>query len=206
MNFHETCKVLVNTETAYRDGAPHLLVTGIGSYTQGLAGSVEFDYEDVYMREDNYNDVVGFYHTHPSGLNQMSPTDVQTMTQWVSCLGKSLICLIETDEQINGWMFIKSEHEITCREVNVHSGNDVNYDIWLEKQGQFWSPADFLMEENFEEEMEEEEDAIEKIQEALEDISQTQDSLMTGFGMLSSLVEQMIVTMTKDDDDEDERT
>ena len=116
MSFTETCKILINTETSYKDNAPHLLVTGIGSYTQGLAGSVEFKYDDVYDREDRYHDIVGFYHTHPSGLNVMSPTDVETMTQWVKCLGKSLICVIETKEQLNAWLFIKGENgDVSCK-------------------------------------------------------------------------------------------
>ena len=203
MGFHEICKMLIDTETAYKDGVPHLLVTGIGSYTQELPDSVEFDYKDVYKREDDYNDIIGFYHTHPSGLNQMSPTDIQIMTQWVLCLGKSLVCLIETDKQINGWIFVKGEHEVTCREIGVRSENDVNYDIWLEQQKKFWSPADFLMEENFgDEEADQNELFITKMQEPLEDITDALEGLRNGFGILISMMEQITTAIMKDDDDE----
>ena len=198
MGFHKTCKILIDTETAYKSGTPHLLATSIGSYILGLDKLVEFNYKDVYDREDNYADVVGFYHTHSPELNQMSSIDIQTMTQWVSCLGKSLICLIETNEQISGWILIKGEHEITYREVSVQIKSDVNYDIWLDKQKKFWNSADFLMEDNFEDE---EANERELLIEPLEDINDALEGLKNGFGILISMMEQITATMAKDDDD-----
>ena len=109
MSFYEICKVLVSTETAYKDGAPHAFVTSIDSCTQKQVASVEFDYKKVFDREDKYEDIAGFYHTHPSGMNMMSSIDIETMNQWVRCLGKSLICVIETEEKLNAWAFIKGQ-------------------------------------------------------------------------------------------------
>lgn len=151
--FYETCKLLIDTEVAYKDGAPHVTVTGINSYTQECAVEVEFDYEEVFAREDKYHDVVGFYHTHPAGLDCMSGTDIETMKQWVNCLGKSLLCIIETEENISGWVFSKNDNgEVEYKDTCVRTHNDVNYDVWLKKDGNFWNPVSFLFEEDFSEE------------------------------------------------------
>lgn len=156
MSFAETCKILINTESAFKENVPHILTTAIGSYSQGLAGAVEFNYEDVYNREDKYSDVVGFFHTHPSGLDRMSATDIETMTQWVRCLGKSLICIIDSGDKISGWLFMKDDSgNVTHRTAQILSENDVNYDVWLDRKGPFWNPVDFLLEDPFEEMYEE---------------------------------------------------
>ena len=127
-------------------------MTGINVYTQKCAGGVEFDHEEVFAREDKYHDIVGFYHTHRAGLDCMSQTDVHTMKQWVNCLGKSLICIIETEDNISGWVFSKSDIGIIeYHDASVRTHNDVNYDVWLKKEGNFWNPVSFLFEEDFSE-------------------------------------------------------
>jgi len=144
---YEVCKILIGTETYHRNNAQHMLATAINFYTQKQIASVEFDYASVFEREDKYKDVVGFFHTHPSGCTSMSQTDIDTMVQWVKCLGKALLCIIECDKQLYAWIFYKNEDKILNKEIKATTTNDTNYNIWLEASPNFWNSADFLLSE-----------------------------------------------------------
>jgi proteasome lid subunit RPN8/RPN11 len=177
MQFYEIYKMLIASDTHYKENLPHLLTTGIGFCTQENYAAVEFDYKTVYEREDRYSDVVGFYHTHPPGLNSMSQTDVDTMEQWAKCLGKSLICLIETDTQINGWRFYKDEAgKILYHEIKAESINDINYDVWVNPISTFWSPTDFIL-NTPECQQEQEDDEFDKLETAVFNIEKKVISL-----------------------------
>ena len=190
-DFYEVCKVLIGTETSYKKGVPHALVTGIDSCTQKRAASVEFDYKKVFDREDTYKDIVGFYHTHPSGLNQMSQTDIDTMKQWVGCLGKSLVCVIETAEQINGWVFAKETNGgISVKEVQVTTNNDVNYDVWFDSKAPFWDPVDFLLEGEYY--------AAEEAE--LTELSSKLDTLIDGFNKMNEAFQIVVGAITDEDE------
>lgn len=54
----------------------------------GEPASVEFDWAWVLEREERQGDVIGFYHTHPSGLTTPSERDLRTMRAWAGCFGK----------------------------------------------------------------------------------------------------------------------
>lgn len=191
-NFYEIYKLLVSYEMFHKDGSPHLVVIGIDPCTQKNATSVEFDYKSVWDREDTYKDVVGFYHTHPSGLNSMSQIDIDTMTQWVRCLGKDLVCLIETEEQINGWLFTKSDtNKITYQELEVITNNDVTYDIWVKSEQTFFNPVDFLTEGDFFGESAEV-GVFENIQERLSNIEISQEDMRDRFNKLLELLKGLI--------------
>lgn len=86
----------------------------------GERSSVEFPWQWVLEREDNHGDIIGFYHTHPgSGLQSAhySARDNETMSQWVECLGKPLICAIESGPALRVWLFRKkSVRELSGRE------------------------------------------------------------------------------------------
>lgn len=167
MPVHEVYKMLIASDTNYKENMPHLLTTGIGFCTQENDASVEFDYKAVYEREDRYSDVVGFYYTSSSEANNMSQTDIDTMEQWVKCLGKSLICLIETEAQINGWRFYKDDvGKILYHEIKSESINDVNYDVWINPMSTFWSPVDFIF-NNFEYQQKQEDEEFEKLEKAV---------------------------------------
>lgn len=200
-NFYEVCKVLINTETAYKDGTPHAIVTGIDSCTQKKAASVEFDYQKVFAREDTYHDIAGFYHTHPSGMSQMSATDVETMKQWVSCLGKSLICLIETDETINGWIFVKTDEGVAHQTLMVHTANNVNYNIWLEADDKFWNSSDFLINGAYLDDDDPEEDLdvftniFTDISMTLQDVRNTQSDMIDSFDNMVEVMKSLIETI-----------
>jgi hypothetical protein len=75
----------------------------------GRKASVEFDWSWVLDREERYGDVVGFYHTHPAGLSAPSDRDVRTMRAWVTCLGKPLLCLIESPAGLAATLFERGD-------------------------------------------------------------------------------------------------
>lgn len=77
----------------------------MGHYQDGEPSSVEFNWKHVMEREEKYGDVVGFYHTHPEGHSDYSARDYETMTQWVDCFGKTLVCAIQNGREIRAWEF-----------------------------------------------------------------------------------------------------
>jgi proteasome lid subunit RPN8/RPN11 len=78
---------------------------------EGRPHSVEFDWAWVLDREERYGDVAGFFHTHPAGLPAPSQRDQRTMRAWVSCLGKPLLCLVESDGLLAAYIFRSDEDE-----------------------------------------------------------------------------------------------
>lgn len=140
INNKENFKVLIDTETAYKDGAPHVMATGIPVYSQ----------QEVENRESMYHDVVGFYFAKPGEPAEMTEDDITNMTGLTNKFKRSLLCLIENDDSISGWVFsINDGHIVSYNEIYVRSHNDVNYDVWLKKDGNFWNPVSFLFEEDF---------------------------------------------------------
>lgn len=77
----------------------------------GGSASVEFDWAWVLEREERRGDVIGFYHTHPPGLTAPSERDVRTMRAWASCLGKPLLCVIESKPALAAFLFETDESE-----------------------------------------------------------------------------------------------
>lgn len=77
----------------------------------GQPASVEFDWAWVMDREERRGDVLGFYHTHPTGLAKPSRRDIRTMQGWVSCLGKPLLCLIDSQTALAAYIFQSDEDE-----------------------------------------------------------------------------------------------
>jgi len=71
----------------------------------GEPASVVFDSDWVLQREESQGDVIGFYHTHPSGLPTPSERDHRTMRAWVGSFGKPLLCLIEADGSIQAYEY-----------------------------------------------------------------------------------------------------
>jgi proteasome lid subunit RPN8/RPN11 len=67
--------------------------------------SVRFDGQWALEREEEHQDVVGFYHTHPEGPDTLSRRDIRTMRAWCSSFGKPLLCLIASPAGLNGWRF-----------------------------------------------------------------------------------------------------
>jgi proteasome lid subunit RPN8/RPN11 len=72
---------------------------------RGRPAAVEFDADWVLRREEARGDVVGFYHTHPSGPPEPSQRDLRTMRAWASAFGKALLCLIESNGALAAFRF-----------------------------------------------------------------------------------------------------
>jgi proteasome lid subunit RPN8/RPN11 len=77
--------------------------------TIGDPSSVGFDADWVLRREESHGDMVGFYHTHPSGMPELSKRDDRTMWAWVSSFGKPLLCVIESDRKVAAYQYIDDE-------------------------------------------------------------------------------------------------
>lgn len=80
-------------------------------WQMGQPASVEFEWEWVLEREERRGDILGFYHTHPRGPLTPSGRDVRTMRAWASCLGKPLLCLIESNAALAAYLFENDEAE-----------------------------------------------------------------------------------------------
>jgi proteasome lid subunit RPN8/RPN11 len=71
----------------------------------GTEASVRFDGQSVLRREETRRDVLGFFHTHPSGSPCPSNRDVRTMRAWCSAFGKPLLCVISSPDGLAGYRF-----------------------------------------------------------------------------------------------------
>jgi len=58
----------------------------IDHQTQNNPGMVQFDPETVLRRHLSHNDVIGWFHTHPPGVWDMSPMDIRCFTSWLLAL------------------------------------------------------------------------------------------------------------------------
>jgi hypothetical protein len=127
-------KVLVGTDTFHKEGSPHLVATLI-------------ECDSVSDREDKYNDVVGFYREIPDAEN-IDNAAIKEMDDWADILKKNIIFLVKSDKKLGGWLFEYSK-DISYREIQAFTLNDVNYDIWLDPETNFWNPVDFLLEAEY---------------------------------------------------------
>ena len=69
----------------------------------------------VLNRAQWKRDVIGFMHTHPNMSATPSQTDVETMRAWCFTLGRPLLCLIEGNEGLLGWVFCNED----CKGIQV---------------------------------------------------------------------------------------
>ncbi len=86
---------------------------------------VAFDGPWVLRREEQHQDVVGFYHTHPDGPAGPSQRDVRTTRAWCSAFGKPLLCLIESPGGLRGYRFARSGRSRELALVEVFAGGVV---------------------------------------------------------------------------------
>ena len=78
--------------------------------TQKSPDLVSFDYKKVLKYEDSEEfEIIGFYHTHPVNCNYMSDIDIKTMKAWRNCLGRDLLCMIRSGNDLNMWRFSKKD-------------------------------------------------------------------------------------------------
>jgi hypothetical protein len=76
---------------------------------EGSPASVAFDPNYAMKRDEQYGDVVGFIHTHPSFTAHYSMRDDRTMKAWVLSLGKPLVCCILGTDGLRAWWYLNDE-------------------------------------------------------------------------------------------------
>jgi len=85
----------------------------------GTPVSVSFDWEKVMLQEEKRKNVLGFFHTHPSGMSAPSSRDDRTMEAWSRAFGKPLLCAIGCDDQTRVWIYDRDRSKVEVREVEV---------------------------------------------------------------------------------------
>jgi len=90
--------------------------------TIGEPHEVRLAWDKVLDREETKGDIVGFYHTHPnSSGNFYSEKDRVTMTDWCSCFGKLLYCVIKSKTATKTFHFNKEGHQETTAAFKIGS-------------------------------------------------------------------------------------
>jgi len=168
-------KILIGTDTFHKEGSPHLVVTAIED-------------DNVSEREDKYNDVIGFY-TYVPDAEDIDDRYIQEMDDWADILKKNIIFLLQTNKKLSGWLFEYSD-DITYREVQAFTMNDINYDIWLDPETNFWNPVDFLLEAEYYESEIDEHGFGEKIKNIEENIKRIETKMSELSDNLKIIVER----------------
>lgn len=71
----------------------------------GGPASVDFDWQRAFKHRKY---LVGFFHTHPEGVHELSQIDHRTMRGWVTSLGKPLICGMKENGQTQMYYYKKT--------------------------------------------------------------------------------------------------
>lgn len=125
-DFKEICYILVG----YRLNSSTLAYF-LESGASGSPVNVEFSWKMAMEREEKSGDVVGFFHTHPPGIETPSTADVNTMKGWVLSLGKPLLSVITSGAITRAFVFTEDGYE----EVSLIKSYNVNQcdekDSWL---------------------------------------------------------------------------
>ncbi|MGD8626628.1 MAG: Mov34/MPN/PAD-1 family protein [Anaerolineae bacterium] len=102
---NETCYILIGMRRG------RIWYGRLRQRSEGEPHTVAFDWAWVLDREARYGDVAGFHHTHPPGLPAPSARDQRTMRAWVSCLGKPLLCVVESGDVVAAYVFGSDEDD-----------------------------------------------------------------------------------------------
>ena len=98
ISFREKCWILIGKRYKNR-------YVGLLHYQgEGDPSSVDFDW-----RKSTSKNVLGFYHTHPSGLQTPSTRDDRTMGALVRAEGRPLLCGILTNNSNNCYVYKRLE-------------------------------------------------------------------------------------------------
>jgi proteasome lid subunit RPN8/RPN11 len=110
----EECKVVCNPDNEHcwilvGNSNDNLWWSKRLKMTEGHPVSVEFDPQYVLKREEERQDIVGFYHTHPHMMASPSSRDHRTMGAWACCFGKPLVCCIAGADGLRAYWYIDDE-------------------------------------------------------------------------------------------------
>jgi len=99
--------------------------------SSGSAVRVEFDWKTVFEHETKRGNVLGFFHTHPSGMTKPSRRDIRTMRAWCDCLGKPLLCMIGVPDVRDGalYAYLFTNHRSFGRRARVVAQDEQNFII-----------------------------------------------------------------------------
>ena len=143
-----------NKDLSYNKETACFLVGGgtiLSLSTLNQPAAVAFDWEKIWEKVkglDHYPDVFYMIHTHPPGMEDMSPIDRNMVHGWVQALGKTIrfaiLCegkyhlyrcqKIDKRVRIEDYGFREIGNEIPCGEIigmimtGISQGND-NYDL-----------------------------------------------------------------------------
>lgn len=184
------CKLLVSYEMFNSADASHISVVSSNIY-YGTSNNpdVHFNYNDIMAREDEYKDFSGIYHSSLGNISEPSSHVVELMSQWVKCLGKSLVYIYEFGGVIKAWMFSKSTMlSIVHHELRAKTSNDINYDLWIEREDSYFNPVDFLTEGEFL--YDEDVGALDSIDDRLAIIELAQEEMKESFKTLTEIIKK----------------
>lgn len=135
-----SCRCLVVTDTFEASNLPHLLLTALGleEYITN---------EDALFRENKYKDLAGILLY--KDVHEITEEETNYMHNLVESTGKSLLQIVDAEQYLSGKLFYKEDKEVHSRNVQVHSNNDINFDVWLDSQSSLWNPVDFLLDGGF---------------------------------------------------------
>jgi proteasome lid subunit RPN8/RPN11 len=100
-------------------------VVGYREYhSDGTSGSVEFDWERAFNKC-----IFGWFHTHPSGFDNLSSRDEKTMKGWVIAMGRPLLCGIGVDGVEKWWLYSRETNDTRVIKIPVPM-NKIGPFVW----------------------------------------------------------------------------
>jgi hypothetical protein len=92
---------------------------------EGGLSSVEFDW-----RKATSKNIIGFYHTHPSGIETPSNRDDRTMGALVRAEGRPLLCGILTDHTNNCYIYKRAEDR-SIESIRLNNVNVIGHKLFI---------------------------------------------------------------------------
>jgi proteasome lid subunit RPN8/RPN11 len=88
--------------------------------SQGLAGTVSFDWSKCLERHRTHGDVIGWFHTHPPGAQNLSGQDVKSFRSWTVTLGGPRYAVILCEDAVLAWVLTIGD-DTRLHYVQIHA-------------------------------------------------------------------------------------